>query len=95
MPTVQLFITCLVDSFFPEVGEAMVSVLRRAGVDVDFRAIKPAVDNRRSTPDCERGRDPSRNTPSEKFEAVKGDIVIPSGSCAHNDSSQLRRIIQR
>jgi L-lactate dehydrogenase complex protein LldE len=36
MRTVQLFITCLVDSFFPEVGEAMVNVLQRAGVEVEF-----------------------------------------------------------
>ena len=34
--TVQLFITCLIDSFFPRIGEAMVTVLNRAGLRVDF-----------------------------------------------------------
>ncbi len=33
---VALFVTCLVDQFFPEVGEATVAVLERAGVRVAF-----------------------------------------------------------
>ncbi len=33
---VALFVTCLVDQFFPAVGEATVQILRRLGVDVDF-----------------------------------------------------------
>jgi L-lactate dehydrogenase complex protein LldE len=33
---VSLFITCLVDEFFPQVGESMVKVLRRLGVEVEF-----------------------------------------------------------
>src|SRR5258706_14821388 len=33
---VSLFITCLVDQLYPDVGEAMVTTLRRLGVDVDF-----------------------------------------------------------
>ena len=33
---VSLFVTCLVDQFYPEVGEAAVRLLRRLGVDVDF-----------------------------------------------------------
>ena len=32
----QLFITCLIDSFFPEIGLAMVRVLNRTGVSVGF-----------------------------------------------------------
>ncbi|MBA4380154.1 MAG: hypothetical protein C0393_05675, partial [Anaerolinea sp.] len=36
--TVQLFVTCLIDTFFPHIGEAMVNVLNRAGVSVDFPA---------------------------------------------------------
>jgi len=33
---VYIFITCLVDTFFPEVGESMVKVLKELGVEVDF-----------------------------------------------------------
>ncbi len=35
-PQVSLFVTCVVDQFYPEVGESTVRVLRRLGVDVDF-----------------------------------------------------------
>lgn len=35
-PRVALFITCLGDQFFPQVGESVVRVLRRLGVDVSF-----------------------------------------------------------
>ncbi len=33
---VALFITCLTDSFYPQVGQAVVEVLRRCGCEVDF-----------------------------------------------------------
>ena len=37
MPTtVQLFITCLTDSFFPQTGEAVVDIFHRLGIGVDF-----------------------------------------------------------
>ncbi len=35
---VSLFVTCLVDQFYPEVGEATVRLLRHLGVEVDFPA---------------------------------------------------------
>ena len=34
----SLFVTCLVDQFYPEVGEATVKLLRHLGVEVDFPA---------------------------------------------------------
>src|SRR5574341_1232705 len=33
---VALFVTCLVDLFYPELGEATVQVLRQQGVEVQF-----------------------------------------------------------
>ncbi|MBH8591081.1 (Fe-S)-binding protein, partial [Paenactinomyces guangxiensis] len=33
---VSLFITCLADQFFPDVGESMVRLLYRHGAEVDF-----------------------------------------------------------
>ena len=35
-PRVALFVTCLGDQFFPQVGESVVKVLRRLGVEVTF-----------------------------------------------------------
>ena len=36
----SLFVTCLVDQFYPEVGESTVRVLRHLGVDLDFKRIR-------------------------------------------------------
>ena len=35
-PIVQLFITCLMDTFFPDAGEAVLDVLESQGVRVEF-----------------------------------------------------------
>ena len=79
--TIQLFITCLVDSFFPKTGLAMVDVLNRLGVDVDF----PAKQTCCGQPAFNAGlRDDARQMAKhtiQVFEASKNDIVAPSGSC--------------
>jgi L-lactate dehydrogenase complex protein LldE len=83
MRTAQLFVTCLVDTFFPEVGEATVSVLRRAGVRVDF----PRNQTCCGQPMFNAGLRASARRIAEHtisvYEAAEGDIVMPSGSCAH------------
>jgi len=83
MTTVQLFITCLVDSFFPETGEAVVEVLRRLGVTVEF----PPDQTCCGQPNFNAGlREEARSLAQHTlrvFEAVPGEIVIPSGSCTH------------
>ena len=83
MHTVQLFVTCLVDTFFPEVGVAMVDVLRRQGVQVEFPKDQtccgqPAF-NAGLRADARKIAEHTIRT----FEPAAGDIVIPSGSCAH------------
>ena len=83
MRTAQLFVTCLVDTFFPEVGEASVSVLRRAGVRVEF----PRDQTCCGQPMFNAGLRASARRVAQHtisvFEAAEGDIVMPSGSCAH------------
>jgi len=32
----SLFITCIADNFFPKVGDSVVKILRKNGVDLDF-----------------------------------------------------------
>lgn len=77
---VSLFITCLVDGFFPHVGESMVKVLRRLGVTVTF-------DPRQTC--CGQ---PAFNTGYQQYARELGKrflhifaeadyIVAPSGSC--------------
>lgn len=82
MTNVQLFITCLVDTFFPATGEAMVKVLQHCGVSVDF----PSGQTCCGQPPFNAGLRSDARAMAEHtirvFENAPGDIVIPSGSCA-------------
>jgi len=83
MPTVQLFVTCLVDTFYPETAEAIISILNRLGVDVDF----PQAQTCCGQPQFNAGLRADARQMAEHmistFEAVQGEIVSPSGSCVH------------
>jgi L-lactate dehydrogenase complex protein LldE len=83
MPTVQLFATCLVDTFYPKVGEAIVDVLSRLGVTVDFAPDQTCC----GQPQFNAGlRSDARQMAEhmiEVFENAPGEIVSPSGSCVH------------
>lgn len=79
---VQFFSTCLVDTFFPETGEAAVKLLRHFGIDVAYPQGQTC---------CGKPADSGGYT-AETREAAKhflsvfsrtdGPIVMPSGSCA-------------
>lgn len=79
----QLFVTCLVDTFFPEVGEAMVNVLREAGAQLDFARDQTCC----GQPPFNAGlRGEARKIAEHTIkvlESAPGDVVMPSGSCAH------------
>ena len=77
----SLFVTCLVDQLFPEVGEAVVGVLRRQGVRVDFPpgqtcCGQPLFNSGFRKDAAELGR----RVLDEFEDAVY--VVVPSGSCA-------------
>lgn len=80
--TVQLFITCILDTLYPETGEAVVRVLRRAGARVDF----PSGQTCCGQPAFNAGmREQARQMAQHTiriFESTTGWVVIPSGSCA-------------
>lgn len=80
--TVNLFVTCLVDTLFPKVGEAVVKVLNRAGFMVNF----PVGQTCCGQPAFNAGlwseaRQMAEHTISV-LEAHPGPVIIPSGSCA-------------
>lgn len=83
MITVQLFITCLADSFFPKTGQAVVDILRRLGINVDFARDQTCC----GQPAFNAGLRKDARTIAEHtikvFENTTGDIVTPSGSCVH------------
>ena len=77
---VSLFITCLVDQIFPEVGMSMVSVLRRLGVEVDF----PAAQTCCGQPAFNSGFNSEARDLARRFVGIFENceyIVAPSGSC--------------
>ena len=80
--TVQLFVTCIIDTLYPETGEAVVRVLQRAGVNVDF----PRGQTCCGQPAFNAGMRPQARKMAEHtiriLEKNPGNIVIPSGSCA-------------
>lgn len=83
MTTVQLFVTCLVDSFFPETGEAVVNILNRLGVDVNFPREQTCCGQPQFNAGLRRDARAVAEHTIQVFENAAGDVVTPSGSCAH------------
>ena len=79
---VQLFGTCLVDTFFPEVGEAVVRIFKRFGVEFTF----PQGQTCCGQPAYNAGYLPAAKKAAEHFlttfNSSRDLIVTPSGSCA-------------
>ncbi|MER3445675.1 MAG: Fe-S oxidoreductase [Candidatus Dadabacteria bacterium] len=76
----SLFITCLVDIFFPQVGESMVRVLKSLGVEIDF----PEDQTCCGQPAFNSGFHHDAKEVAKRFLSVfnrSGFIVSPSGSC--------------
>lgn len=81
MPRIQLFITCLADTFRPQTGEAMVSVLRRLDVQVTFPPLQTCC----GQPAFNAGLRAEARRLAEHtiqvFEADPAPVLAPSGSC--------------
>ena len=79
--TVQLFVTCIIDTLYPQTGEAVVRILNRLGLQVEF----PAGQTCCGQPAFNAGmRQQARQMAIHTIrtlESAPGDIVIPSGSC--------------
>ncbi|MGH7884744.1 MAG: (Fe-S)-binding protein [Thermodesulfobacteriota bacterium] len=78
---VYLFISCLVDNFFPEVGEAMVRLLYDHKIKVEFLEDQTCC----GQPAFNSGyADEARGVAKHflnVFDGIDGPIVCPSGSC--------------
>ena len=80
--SVQLFVTCLVDQFFPDVGFAVVEILEQLGLTIEFPQAQtccgqPAF----NSGFWEDARAMARHT-IDVLAQSDAPIVIPSGSCA-------------
>lgn len=79
---VSLFVTCLVDQLFPNVGQAMVATLRHLGAEVSFNQAQTCC----GQPAFNTGYRSEARAMAEHFinvfEHEKADFIIaPSGSC--------------
>ena len=83
MTTVQLFITCLADSFFPKTGQAIVDILQRLGIRVDFALDQTCCGQPTFNAGLRKDARAIAEHTIKVFENTTGDIVTPSGSCAH------------
>jgi L-lactate dehydrogenase complex protein LldE len=83
MQSVQLFITCLVDTFFPEIGDALVDVMHKMGVEVDVPRDQTCCGQPNFNAGLRSGARQIAEHMIRVFESAEGDVVIPSGSCTH------------
>lgn len=75
-----LFVTCLVDALFPEVGKATVAVLERLGVEVTFPITQTCCGQAHTNTGYQRDALGLVHNFVEAFEPY--DVVVaPSGSC--------------
>lgn len=81
MPThqVSLFIPCYIDQLYPQVGQAMVSVLERAGCEVRFDPRQTCCGQPMANAGC---TDDAAHLARHHLEVFRGTTsVCPSGSC--------------
>ena len=91
---VALMVTCINDALFPDTGRAVVTLLRRLGVEVDF----PEAQTCCGQPMVNTGYLDEAVPPLRSFvEAFDGydAIVTPSGSCAGSARHQHGIVAQR
>lgn len=81
MPSrVSLFVTCLVDQLFPNIGASMADVLERLGYDLDF----PEAQTCCGQPAFNSGHwEEARQVARHFLDVFRGAeyVVVPSGSC--------------
>lgn len=80
--TVSLFIQCLVDSMFPETGEAMITVFDRLGIPYDYPVGQTCCGQPAYNSGYQRDACAAAKHFIDLFENAEV-IVCPSGSCVH------------
>ena len=75
-----LFVTCIIDQLYPQVGVSVVNTLRRLGVEVDFPMEQTCCGQPLYNAGFTRE---ARKLAERVLSALQGDgyVVVPSGSC--------------
>lgn len=79
---VQLFVTCLVNSLYPNVGKATVALLERAGYQVEFPLDQTCCGQPAFNGGFEQEATAMTRQTLDVLHGTEGPIVVPSGSCA-------------
>jgi L-lactate dehydrogenase complex protein LldE len=79
--TVQLFATCIIDTLYPQIGQAVVEVLNRAGVRVEFPGGQTCCGQPAFNAGMRQQARPIAEHTIRVFEQTQGAVIIPSGSC--------------
>ncbi|AGS73254.1 (Fe-S)-binding protein [Streptomyces collinus] len=77
---VALFLTCVNDTLYPDTGRAVVRLLNRLGVEVDFPVDQTCCGQAHYNTGYRHGAEPLARHFAEVFEGYEA-IVTPSGSC--------------
>ncbi len=78
---VHLFVTCIVDQFFPEVGEAVVRTLRALGDEVQFNPAQTCCGQPAFNSGYWNEAKPLARRLLSQYDGSE-PVVLPSGSCA-------------
>ena len=79
---VQLFVTCLVNSLYPDVGKATVKLLEQAGCRVEFPLDQTCCGQPAYNGGFRKEARAQTRQTLDVLDATDGPIVVPSGSCA-------------
>jgi len=82
LSTVQLFVTCILDTLYPETGEAVVRVLERAGLNVSFPPDQTCCGQPAFNAGLRKQARKMAIQTIRAFESYPGPVIVPSGSCA-------------
>jgi L-lactate dehydrogenase complex protein LldE len=91
---IALFITCLADTLYPDVGKATVTLLERLGHQVDFPQAQTCCGQMHINTGYQRDALPLVRRYAEVFGRADA-IVMPSGSCAGSVRHQHAMIARR
>jgi L-lactate dehydrogenase complex protein LldE len=91
---IALFVTCLVDTLFPEVGRATVRLLERLGHQVEFPRAQTCCGQMHTNTGYLRDALPLVRRYAEVFAGYEV-VVVPSGSCAGSIRHQHAMVARR
>lgn len=92
---VGLLVTCLNDALFPDTGKAVVTLLRRLGVEVDFPAAQTCCGQPMVNTGYLDEAVPLLRNHLDAFSGSYDAVVVPSGSCAGSVRQQHHLVARR